>query len=102
MSKIDHDKRCNDCGVDVLASGDWYMATPELWERRLGLGWNDNLCIACLEKRLGRAVRFPDDVVPVMGTLNRAGPDRLSSRLMALFAPNTSKSRTRKRRRPAR
>ena len=36
---------CNDCGVDVLAIGDWYMARSEVWHK-LGLGWSDNLCIA--------------------------------------------------------
>jgi hypothetical protein len=40
---------CNDCDVDVLASGDWYMATPEVWEEQLGLGSHDNLCIQCLK-----------------------------------------------------
>ena len=43
---------CNDCGVDVLEIGDWYMAR-KIWDE-LGLGWTDNLCLACLEKRLGR------------------------------------------------
>jgi hypothetical protein len=75
------DYRCNDCGIDVLASGDWYMATPEVW-KGLGLGWDDNLCVACLEKRLGRAARPWDDVLPIVGV----GPERLSDRLMALFA----------------
>jgi hypothetical protein len=81
------DYRCNDCGVDVLASGDWYMADPKLW-KRLGLGWKDNLCIACLEQRLGRAVKFPADVVPVVGTIGTrsVAPERLSDRLIALFA----------------
>jgi hypothetical protein len=52
--------RCNDCGVDVLGIGEWYMAKPELWERQLGLGWSDNLCIGCLEQRLGRRVSLRD------------------------------------------
>src|SRR5262245_29613061 len=41
---------CNDCSVNVLEIGDWYLARPEIWENELGLGWGDNLCIACLEK----------------------------------------------------
>ena len=45
---------CNDCGVDVLETGDWYLAPSEIWEKTLGFGWNDNLCLACLERRLGR------------------------------------------------
>ena len=49
--QTDYKPLCNDCGVDVLRTGNWYMATPELWEKKFGLGWNDNLCIDCLEKR---------------------------------------------------
>jgi len=47
---------CLDCGVNVVESGDWYMARPEIWDG-LGLGWHDNLCVACLEARLGRRLR---------------------------------------------
>jgi hypothetical protein len=64
MSKLSKEKlahfRCNDCGVNVVEIGDWYMATPEIWKEQLGLGWNDNLCIACLEQQLGRRVRRGD------------------------------------------
>jgi hypothetical protein len=90
---------CHDCGVDVLAIGDWYMATADVWERRLGLGWNDNLCIACLERRLGRAVRPWDDVKPIpVGVdgepgLNHVAPARLSPRMMELFPPPKKRSR---------
>jgi hypothetical protein len=55
---------CNDCGVDVGAVGDWYMCSAEVWERQLGLGWSDNLCIACLVKRLGREPQFWTDIFP--------------------------------------
>jgi hypothetical protein len=47
---------CNDCSVNVLTSGEFYMLNPEIWEKQLGLGWEDNLCIGCLEQRLGRKV----------------------------------------------
>jgi hypothetical protein len=47
---------CNDCGVNVLKIGEYYMLNPKIWEKELGLGWEDNLCIGCLEKRLGRKV----------------------------------------------
>ena len=48
--------RCNDCRVDIVKLGEFYMLNPEIWEGELGLGWDDNLCIGCLEKRLGRQV----------------------------------------------
>ena len=55
---------CIDCGVDVLQIGDWYMALPDLWEDKLGLTWDDNLCIACLDKRLGHRAAFPTKSCP--------------------------------------
>jgi hypothetical protein len=33
---------CLDCGVNVVTSGDWYLAKPEIWKDELGLGWYDN------------------------------------------------------------
>jgi hypothetical protein len=44
--------KCNDCDDNVLDVGDWYLANPDIW-RGLGLEWDDNLCIPCLQKRLG-------------------------------------------------
>ena len=52
--------RCNDCGVNVVTAGEFYMLNDEIWEDQLGLGWDDNLCIGCLEARLGRKVCFAD------------------------------------------
>jgi len=48
--------RCNDCAVNVVEIGEFYMLNPEIWKDELGLGWSDNLCIGCLESRLGRRV----------------------------------------------
>jgi hypothetical protein len=48
---------CNDCGVNVITSGEYYMLKPAIWEEELGLGWTDNLCIGCVEKRLGRRLK---------------------------------------------
>jgi hypothetical protein len=52
--------RCNDCSVNVVTAGEFYMLRPEIWGDQLGLGWDDNLCIGCLEKRLGRKVALVD------------------------------------------
>ena len=51
---------CNDCGVDVVAAGEYYMLRSDIWKEQLGLGWSDNLCIGCLEQRLGRTVTLRD------------------------------------------
>ena len=53
LKEIDR-HRCMDCGVNVIKIGDYCLLNPQIWEDELGLKWNDNLCIACIEKRLGR------------------------------------------------
>jgi hypothetical protein len=52
--------KCIDCGVNVIKSGDYCMINPEIWKRQLGLGWTDNLCIACIEARIGRKLTLVD------------------------------------------
>jgi hypothetical protein len=52
--------QCNDCGVNVVTAGEFYMLKPQIWEDELGLSWDDNLCVGCLENRLGRKVTLHD------------------------------------------
>jgi hypothetical protein len=52
--------RCLDCDTNVIRAGDYCMLNPELWEDRLGLEGGDNLCVACIEKRLGRELSLVD------------------------------------------
>jgi len=56
--------KCLDCGVNVIEAGDYCMITRQIWEGQFKLGWNDNLCLACIEKRLGRKLRPMLDVDP--------------------------------------
>jgi hypothetical protein len=97
---------CNDCGVDVLEIGDWCMCVPEVWRDRLGLGWRDNLCLACLEKRLGRPLTA-NDIMPIFNgfdgerNLNFARPEKISDRLLKIWADAGVKFITPKARRPA-
>jgi hypothetical protein len=51
---------CNDCSVNVIDCGDFCMLQPAIWEEQFGLGWDDNLCLACIEKRLGRRLMMLD------------------------------------------
>jgi len=46
----------------VLQIGDWYVAQPNVWEKQLDLGCNDNLCVGCLDKRLRREATCPEDI----------------------------------------
>jgi hypothetical protein len=90
---------CNDCGVDVVAIGELYMCPDEVWDDELGLGWNDNLCLGCLETRLGRTVKPFVDVLPVLwGTYPWMKPS--SKRMWDRFKPvfETKKKKPRKRR----
>ena len=56
--------RCNDCSKNVIKAGDYCMLDDDIWERQFGLGWNDNLCLACIEVRLGREVTMWDFICP--------------------------------------
>jgi hypothetical protein len=59
--------RCLDCGVNVIKAGDFCMIGDSIWRDQFGLGWSDNLCIACIEKRLGRPLRPLQDIFPAQG-----------------------------------
>jgi hypothetical protein len=79
--------KCNDCGVNVIKTGDFYMLNPEIWEDQLHLSWTDNLCVTCLEKRIGRKISFADicSLPSVEGfPMSAVLVDRLFGKLLAL------------------
>jgi hypothetical protein len=45
---------CLDCKRNVIELGDYCVIDSKIWKDKLGLNWSDNLCIACVETRLGR------------------------------------------------
>jgi hypothetical protein len=49
--------KCIGCGVNVIKIGDYCMLSGKIWDDVLHLGWDDNMCIACVEARLGRKLR---------------------------------------------
>jgi hypothetical protein len=57
--EIDRHK-CLDCGVNVIEAGDYCMLDNKIWEGELGPREDDNVCIVCVEARLGRKLK-PDD-----------------------------------------
>jgi hypothetical protein len=73
--------RCNDCRFNVIKGGEYYMRHPKLWEKKLKLGWNDNLCIGCLEQRLGRKVRLRDMLFLPAYSWMFPQSDRLTNRI---------------------
>jgi hypothetical protein len=60
LAEILERQACNDCGVNVIEAGEYYMVKPEIWEEKLKLGWHDNLCIGCLEAGLGHRLSLRD------------------------------------------
>lgn len=53
------DWRCLDCGVDTDAIDEYYMVHDALW-REGAAGDRAQLCIGCLEARLGRTLTAAD------------------------------------------
>jgi hypothetical protein len=51
---------CLDCGVNVIEQGEFCMLRSNIWEQQLGLGWDDNMCIACIKRRIGRKLTMLD------------------------------------------
>ena len=84
---------CKDCGTNVVKAGDYCMLSSEIWEKQLKLSWDDNLCLACVERRLGRALTMLDFIsVPSV----EGYPT--SKALLARIAPEPTK----KKRKPSR
>jgi hypothetical protein len=84
---------CNDCGVCVVGAGEYYMVAPDIWEKRLGLTWRDNLCIGCLEARLGRKLRQGDFISIPENPGGYKNSERYARRFLGekLFAISQSK-----------
>ena len=57
------------------------MVTPQIWEGQLGLNWDDNLCLDCLEVRLGRKLVVED----ILTFPSYPGMRPISDRLMARY-----------------
>jgi hypothetical protein len=73
--------KCNDCDANVVTIGEVYMCPKAIWDGELGLGLDDNLCIGCLETRLGRRVRAWIDIqLPVYTGQQRPLSDRMADR----------------------
>ena len=86
--------KCNDCGINVIKIGDYCLIDPKIWEDTLGLKWRDNLCIECIEARLGRKLERRDLMSPPqvagfwMSTrLRNRYPSRKNSKLPRRYGP---------------
>lgn len=78
-----HEYNCHDCKLSTLYVGEYYMVHNELWDKAYP-EHDGMLCIACLEKRVGRALTrddFTDALVNWIGGLHNANSPLLTSRL---------------------
>lgn len=84
--------QCSDCGIGTITAGEWYMVRNEVWEQ----AWRGRLkpwhrapgqqilCIACLERRIGRTLVSCDfSDAPVNALVDGNKSQRLRARLMA-------------------
>ena len=74
------DWRCLDCGVDTDAIDEYYMLHNDLW---IQANPNDSgqLCIGCVEGRLGRTLTAADFTDTPINTRNTRRSERLADRL---------------------
>lgn len=88
------DWRCLDCGVDTDAIDEYYMVLDPIWESATDGGADGHLCIECLERRLGRALRASDFSALEVNTNSRMPrsprlADRLRDQDAAQAPPST-------------
>jgi hypothetical protein len=97
---------CCDCGIDTIATDEWYMVNNEVWEQAwsghrcptyISLGLFtvpqppppglEVLCIGCLENRIGRTLCRTDFIDVPVNDPNRL---QLSNRLLDRLAADMS------------
>ena len=87
---------CADCGIGTVTLGDWYMVRGEVWESAWAgcrKPWHsvpgqEILCIACLERRLGRELARADFTdAPINDPTCSLLSDRLRDRLLRVVSP---------------
>jgi hypothetical protein len=69
---------CDDCGIDIRKAGEYILLNN--WNTELGMKPDDNLCIGCVEKHLGRRITFAD-VLNMQNVGNGSDSGGMSMRL---------------------
>lgn len=88
------DWRCLDCGIDTDALCEYYMIHDEIWEQ-IHPNNDGNLCIACVERRLGRELVSTDFTdLPINTNPQLLRSPRLADRLsgVRVDVPNAAPS----------
>jgi hypothetical protein len=81
---------CDDCRVDTVDIGEFYMVKDSVWEQATGLCASDNFypwdqafyCIGCLEQRLGRRLTSADFTDAPLNDPAQCPERRYSDRLL--------------------
>lgn len=74
---------CLDCKVDTSAINEYYMVHDHVWLAVVNSKTTGMLCIGCLEKRLGRTLKFADFSPCLLNASNfHAGLSCASQRLL--------------------
>lgn len=75
--------RCNDCRVDTLRAGEWYMVHDPVWVAAGMATYGGFLCVGCLERHLGRFLDAGDFTAAPVNRLSWGlKSTRLRDRLM--------------------
>ena len=74
--------KCLDCGIDTSKIKEHYFVNTELWLSS-GATIHEQLCISCLEKRIGRDLIFSDFTD---ASINNPKKNDMSSRLVAALS----------------
>ena len=53
-------RKCDDCGNNLAANHEFYMVKNEIWEEAGKENGEGDLCINCLEDRIGRKLNSKD------------------------------------------
>ena len=53
-------RKCDDCGKNLATNHEYYMVKDDIWEEAGMENGTGDLCINCLEDRLGRELTYKD------------------------------------------
>lgn len=84
---------CVDCNVDCMEIAEYYMVTDACW-KRAGMGpYDGQLCIGCIEKRLGKQLTPRNFTDCPLNWRNALLPDYASPRLVSRLYHGAEKSK---------
>lgn len=72
MNKPDETWNCKDCKFSTIS--EYYMVQKELWKHAVPEDPRCLLCIACLEKRIGRELKPEDFTDCPLNEINKEDP----------------------------